>query len=67
VDSKVIIIAGVPKKAPKCSKTGSEISSLARIHNTVYRVVQCHNVIEIEYIFPSITYVREEEEEEEEE
>jgi hypothetical protein len=32
----------------------------------VYRV-QCHNVIGIEYIFPSITYVREEEEEEEEE
>jgi hypothetical protein len=29
----------------------------------MYRV-QCQNVIEIEYIFPSITYVREEEEEE---
>jgi methyl coenzyme M reductase subunit C len=62
-DSKVIIIAEVPKKHQNVRKPLCEISSSTRIHNIMYRV-QCQNVIEIEYIFPSITYVREEEEEE---
>jgi hypothetical protein len=49
-ESKVIIIAGVPKKHQNVRKPGCEISSLTRTHNKVYRV-PCHNVIEIEYIF----------------
>ncbi len=49
-DSKVIIIAGVPKKHQNVRKPGCEISSLTRIHNIVHRV-PCLNVIEIEYIF----------------
>jgi hypothetical protein len=49
-DSKVIIIAGVPKKHQNVRKPRCEVSSLTRIHNIVSRV-RCHNVIEIEYIF----------------